>query len=622
MGQAQLIARNSFAELATWVMVAATLLVALSAIWLPPMLPCADLPGHLLAVHVHLEPQRFEGLLVPNTPPTAVGFIAPTVLLGRLFSVDIASRLTLSCYLAFSCLGFYGVARSVGGSRPLGVLAGFFACIGWSWAMGFVNYVAGISLGALIVAVWLNSSTIRWRQVSVALLWVICSVFHIPAAAVMASWGLWVFWSRFGVAAALRTSWVMVPMITHIAVAQYLHSNSIPADLIEHHGQWDWLPWSERAAALGTLSVDAWSPLAAWVVCVAALLSVGGAVRSSTTPETPETAGTALVARRRLLWGMMLGIVTFLLLPLSITQWSYLSPRVLPPIMVTGLLVFPHTTVNWRKIGLAMSVAGLCSASLTTRGVHREGSRLDAMVDVQAMPPPGIMYRAVVGVDSPHRLPRFVVPARGLGAYALASGGSAPGIWANFRGKVAILYMPDSRNRFPSTAPFWEITVACSASPDCGRPIAAADAIARDAVSWESLFLAGASAEMTDRIAMRGYRQVHANLWRPSPVQLRVKIIDPGADVVGALKIALVWPETGTRIAQGTMPDAQRSQRRAEVAVDWQVPAGPALCLAFIDGDGNGVPDPGEWMWEPLELNLRAGETYEVMFEEPATRHP
>ncbi len=95
-------------ERATWIVTVLTFGLGLLTIWIPPLLPCADLAGHMLGVHVHLNPAAFDGLLVPNMPPTAVGFLLPTVWVGSWLPVDVASRVVLTVYLLLTCTGFAG----------------------------------------------------------------------------------------------------------------------------------------------------------------------------------------------------------------------------------------------------------------------------------------------------------------------------------------------------------------------------------------------------------------------------------------------------------------------------------------------------------------------------------
>ena len=56
----------------------ASLAGALLVIWLPPVPPCQDAPGHITTARALLEPALFDGLLRTDWAPTAQAFTGAT----------------------------------------------------------------------------------------------------------------------------------------------------------------------------------------------------------------------------------------------------------------------------------------------------------------------------------------------------------------------------------------------------------------------------------------------------------------------------------------------------------------------------------------------------------------
>ena len=125
-------------------------------IWLPPVPPCQDAPGHLTTARALLEPSLYDGLLRTDWAPTAQAFTGLTYVFGHLVSVFVAAKLALAVFLALQVWAFRRIAMRVGGSVPLAVVGACTGFVAWPYAMGFFNYVGALAFGSAALAFWID----------------------------------------------------------------------------------------------------------------------------------------------------------------------------------------------------------------------------------------------------------------------------------------------------------------------------------------------------------------------------------------------------------------------------------------------------------------------------------
>jgi hypothetical protein len=190
----------------------------------------------------------------------------------------------------------------------------------------------------------------------------------------------------------------------------------------------------------------------------------------------------------------------------------------------------------------------------------------------------------------------------------MASGGAGRGIWANFPAKDSILFASPAETLFPQTLGFSEVSVRCAGSESCAPVALGADLVARDALAWDSLFVAGAPAEFGGLLTSRGYRQVHPNLWLPTASNVVVGLEQPPEDVAGNLRVVVLWPQTGVVVGTSNREMQHISRNGGAIRIRFSVASGDALVFAFIDNDGNEQATEGEWGWAPQAVVVQPGQ--------------
>lgn len=576
-------------------------LLAVVVIWLPALPPSADIPGHILGVMVHAQPERFQGLLQPNYPLTAWGFVAPTLVFTSLVDPITAARLVLTLFAALSGVAAWLLAGRAGSNRSLAVTAAPLLVLGWGWAMGFWNYLGALSLGLLAVGLWLRQPA-GWgvRAVASALL-LIAAIGHLPGALVCAAWGLFMQLAQRTPRAWLSEWSVMLgPGLVFLAVVASPSGETANLHGFEHAG-WHWSPVGQRVEEFFTLAVDGYSPLAAWV-CLAALLMLGIQVWKDI-----ERSDVAVRFARVALIGSGLGFVSFMVLPLNVPDWAYLSPRILPPVVLTGLLFQSVTSIGRRVAGLVLSLAVCASLTITLGNAVREGDHAAALLGALPSSPPGTVYSAIIGIDSGGYTPRYVVPSRGLMSYVQAVGGAGPGAFAHYPAKDIMVYAADVTTLFPSGNPWREWSTECLRDTDCMNPIRWADEIAIEALPWQTAFVAGATPDMQRRLMERGYVSETSTIWHGRAAELQVDLFDRADAVTSApLLVQVMWPATVGAAWTASIPASARSARTI-YPVRLRVAAGPAELVSCEDTSGDGQCGPGDDGLRLARVTLQPG---------------
>jgi len=576
-------------------------LLALLVIWLPALPPSADIPGHMLGVMVHAHPERFQGLLQPNYPLTAWGFVAPTLVFTSIFDPVTAARLVLTLFAALSGIAAWLLAERAGSNRSLAVTAAPLLVLGWPWAMGFWNYLGAMSLGLVAVGLWLRLPAGWGVRALVSSLLLVAAIGHLPGALVCAAWGLFMHLAQRTPRAWLPEWTVMLgPGLVLGAVVATPSGETANLHGFQHAG-WHWSPLMQRVEEFFTLAVDGYSPLAAWV-CAAALLTLGVQVWH----DHGRSEVTVRFARVALL-GTGLGFVAFMVLPLNVPDWAYLSPRILPPVVLTGLLFQSVTSIGRRVAGLLLSLAICASLTITLGNAVREGDHAAELLGSLPSSPPGTVYSAIIGIDSGGYTPRYVVPSRGLMSYVQAVGGAGPGAFAHYPAKDIMVYAADVTTLFPPGNPWREWSSECLQDMACLNPIRWADEIAIEALPWQTAFVGGATPELRQRLMERGYVAETSTIWHSRAAELQVDLFDrPDSVNAATLVVQVVWPATVGAAWTASIPASARSARTI-YPVRLRVAAGPAELVSCEDSNADGQCGAGDDQVRVTRVTLQPG---------------
>jgi hypothetical protein len=583
-----------------WALTALVWSLAAGVIWLPVLPPAADFPNHLLAVVVHAWPERFVGLLEPNFPLTAMGFIGPMLALVPQLDPLLAARLLLSVFGLIFAVSSATIARRFEHNVPLATAGSALLLVGWPWAMGFWNYLGAMAISLAASAIWVVQPP-RWvSRCGVAGLLVLAAMAHAPGAIIGACWTLWLLLSIRSRRAWIADVVVLLAPLT-VLVLPLLFRSLYPAQELALFARpsWIWTPWSQRFEQISGLSVDGYSPLAGWV-CMAAWALLTVRLFRSAPPR-----GLAHRASMVAMGGVGLGVAVFLCLPLHIPSWAFLSPRVLPPLLMAGLAHSPRARHAFDRVGTTLLLAALvASMSLSLRNASEAGAYTAQLLGQMPTSSPGRVYSAVVGTESPGYHPAYVRVAVGLASYVSAAGGAWPGAFALDPDIHFMRFPRPVAELFPATNPWREWSTACVLDPQCARPLVWADAIAIEALAWDTAFVGGATPEMRQRLIERGYVSETPTVWHPRPASLRLDVFDgPDAPTAHPLVVEIYWPDTLGRIWSTAVPSSTR-RARTIYPVAARLPAGPAVLVSCEDtsGDLRCSEDDRALRAEPLEL--------------------
>ncbi|HUP66835.1 MAG TPA: hypothetical protein VM145_01300 [Sphingomicrobium sp.] len=141
---------------------AALILVLVAAIPLiyPPTLPLVDVPGHMARYRVELDLQHSTDLQRYFTFNWAlIGNLGVDVLiipLGKLFGLELATRLIALSIPALTVAGFLAVAGAVHRRVPATALFALPLAYSQPMSFGFLNYALSMALALLAFAWWLR----------------------------------------------------------------------------------------------------------------------------------------------------------------------------------------------------------------------------------------------------------------------------------------------------------------------------------------------------------------------------------------------------------------------------------------------------------------------------------
>lgn len=174
-------------ERSYYLIFAVLILLQLSPIWFTPYPAMHDYPNHLARVHILNEYSNNElyqatyerdWQLIPNL---AMDLIVPVFM--NIASIETSSKIFLSLVIVVFNLGLHLVGFAINSRPHWNALAATFFTYNFTFSYGFVNYMFGLGLFFITLAVWLRFRSM-WtvsRVLYVSALAMICYVSHLSA---------------------------------------------------------------------------------------------------------------------------------------------------------------------------------------------------------------------------------------------------------------------------------------------------------------------------------------------------------------------------------------------------------------------------------------------------------
>ncbi len=358
------------------------LLALVPLIW-PPIPPLVDLPGHMGRYAVQLDPAPFAGWysfqwkLIGNLGVDLL--IEPT---GRLFGVELGTKLIVMTIPALAVTGLLWIAREVHGRVPPTAFFALPLMWGHPFVFGFVNFSLAMALALLGFALWLRmarTGCAKWR-----------SFVFLPLACVVWTahtfgWGLLGLlcfsaelvrqrdfgktWLAAGFASALACLPMALPLVPMLVW------RSGATDMTG-----DWFDWGTKSLWVLTTLRDRWQ-----VFDLASLAVIVGLILMSLRHP-------ALTFSRNLAVSALILLAVYVLLPRIIFGSAYADMRLTPYLFAIAVIAIrpkveasPRLLATLAAIGLAFFAARI-AAHTASMGIA--SARYDrALVALDHIPP-------------------------------------------------------------------------------------------------------------------------------------------------------------------------------------------------------------------------------------------
>ncbi len=146
------------------------LVLQLCPIWLAAYPAMHDYPNHLARAHILHEyndsreyqaTYHRDGRLIPNL---SMDLIVPALM--NFVSIEASSKIFLSLVVVVFNLGLHQLGFAINGRPHWNVLAATFFTYNFAWSFGFVNYMFGLGLFFITLAMWLRfRSNWTWNRI-------------------------------------------------------------------------------------------------------------------------------------------------------------------------------------------------------------------------------------------------------------------------------------------------------------------------------------------------------------------------------------------------------------------------------------------------------------------------
>jgi hypothetical protein len=334
---------------------------ALIPIWGVRFLPLLDFPNHLGAMAIlhrfHDPTWGYDRFYTLNLKPVPYwGHYFPVHLLAYLMPLEAANKVWISGYALALPLGTAVLAKQIGRSPLLGLLA-FPFVFSFCFAYGFLSFVGGVALFPWALAsleAFLTRPT-RGRAVALTLLSLALYLMHVMP---------WILFGLFAGILLLSHGWhpkrmlaAAGCMLVSVAVAlegyvrqagHYTKATTLARNTTKI-GDW-MMRFEKQSFAFKRLS-DRWltgipDKLPAIVMIVFAVTWLALVVTSRRGPRRPEFG-----ARYEIVLGLC--IVAYFFLPQAIYQpisWWYISGRMTMFIAIVAVLVPRGAIDGWRRL--------------------------------------------------------------------------------------------------------------------------------------------------------------------------------------------------------------------------------------------------------------------------------
>jgi hypothetical protein len=318
-------------------------------VW-PPIPPLVDLPGHMGRYAVQLDPVPFAAWY--SFCWQLIGNLGVDLLIepmGRLFGVELGTKLIVMAIPALAVAGLLWIAREVHGRVPPTAFFALPLIWGHPFVFGFVNFSLAMALALLGFALWLRMARIgaaKWRP------FVFLPLACVVWTAHTFGWGLlgllcfsaetirqrdfgkgWIASAHAAALACLPMALPVVPMLVWRSGATDMTG--------------DWFDWGTKSLWVLTTLRDRWQAFdLASLAVVIGLIFV--ALRNPHLGWSRNLAVSALV---------LLGV--YVLLPRIIFGSAYADMRLTPYLAAIAIIAIrPKTDASPRLLG-TLAVIGL-----------------------------------------------------------------------------------------------------------------------------------------------------------------------------------------------------------------------------------------------------------------------
>jgi len=339
-----------------WTVALLALAAAIPLVW-PPIPPLVDLLGHMGRYHVELAIDRVPSLAAAfSFHWKLLGNLGADLLivpLGRLFGVELGTKLIALAIPPLTVVGMLWVARAVHGRVPPTALFALPLAYAYPFQFGFLNFSLSIAFAFNLLALWIRLGQLERTRLRT-------SVF-IPLSCLlwlthMVGWGL-LGLSAFGTElvrryrkgeSIVRAAWLSGLSCLALAlplIAMVLLRSDSPTAVT-----FDWFNWHAKIFWVSTLLRDRWQlfdVMSAWLL----LLIIGAAA----------------VCRRMdamLVVPVLLCLAAFILMPRVAVGSAYADMRLLPFTCALALLAI-RSEARWIAVA-ALALFAVRLAATTT----------------------------------------------------------------------------------------------------------------------------------------------------------------------------------------------------------------------------------------------------------------
>lgn len=586
------------ARLTTLLAAATASLVMLTVIFVP-VLPGQDIPPHTLAALVLSQPDAFADYFEVNWALTAQLFEAITVGLLTFLPLFWAAKAAYAVAAASLIAGCGVLARRAGASPGLAVSLAAAFCLGWPFAMGFVNFFSGLATGVVGVAlIATKRPTLKVRAVA-ATVFLIAAFGHIVAAGLMGVFSLVVRAvitpreSRVRELALDVATWIpagaltLVQMIGTISADTASGRRDVVADTVMPSG----VPYLLEGAFGGFSS-------AGWLI--------------------PLALGAALVAvdRNRRSATVLVALAAFMalmaLMPLHAIGWHFAKPRPMffAAVALPSLLIFGSP--RGRLVPPVIAALCLAVTALNAVGTARESIQIATWIANYGASPSGRTFEVNFHPEPAGPSGPGIQAAIGVPHYATRYGGATPGAFAT-NPNMHSLSFPGGPDRFFPATPLLAMIVPAECRHDaaCYRgDHYRADVVATMLVDWDTAALVDPPSGVTERLRERGMTELAPWLWASESADIRAEL-PPGFR--GPIAWQLGYLDTVGVISSGA----------ADITADGMVlrvtdiPGGPTLVRIHRDPNGDGQHQEGELVLLLETVSLRTTGPTTVQIPQP-----